>query len=265
MCERLQKRQPFIDACAEEERSALRLTPAPVQRVRVLRWSPDAFTLIWTYHHTILDGRARAIVTREIVDAYAGRPLRQPGVQFGAQIAWLESYDVGASEAFWRDYLRGIAAPTALPASSGVTPLGGPSRPHVVTRTFDAAATAPLLALAKSTGLSVNIFLNAAWGLLLARHASTSDVLFGAVRACRHSGVAGSNSIVGLLINTLPLRIAVDEDAAVVDWLRGVRTQWDAHRDVEHTPLRAAFHGVERDRSTEPALRIAARLRARYV
>jgi len=234
------ERVRYLEACAEEERSALTLTRAPVQRVRMIRWSGSSFTLIWTYHHTILDGRARAIVTREIVDAYAGRPLGPTGVQFGAQIAWLERRDVGASEAFWREYLQGIAAPTPLPASSGVTPVSGPARPHVVTRTFDAAATAPLLAFAKNTSLSINVFLCAAWGLLLSRHASTSDVLFGAVRACRHSGVEGSNAIVGLLINTLPLRIPVDENAEVVAWLRQVRAQWDAHRDVEHTPLRAA-------------------------
>jgi amino acid adenylation domain-containing protein len=235
------ERERYRDACGEAERSALTLTRAPVQRVRVIRWSATSFTLIWTYHHAILDGRARAIVTRDIVDAYAGRTLAPVGVQFGAQVAWLEANDVAASEGFWREYLHGIAAPTPLPASSGGTPAPtGHPRPHVVTRTFDAADTAPLLAFAKSTGLSVNVFLNAAWGLLLSRHASTSDVLFGAVRACRHSGVAGSNGIVGLLINTLPLRVPVDENAGVVAWLQQVRAQWDAHRDVEHTPLRAA-------------------------
>lgn len=234
------ERTRHLDACAEEERSAIDLSRAPVQRVRVIRWSATSFTLIWTYHHMILDGRARAIVTREIVDAYAGRPLAPATVQYGAQIAWLKRHEVGASEAFWRSYLSGIAAATPLPTTSGVTAVSEPARPHVVTRTLDAAATAPLLALAKNTGLSVNIFLNAAWGLLLARHASTSDVLFGVVRACRHSGVTGSNAIVGTLINTLPLRIAVDENASVLAWLQQVRAQWDAHRDVEHTPLRTA-------------------------
>ena len=234
------ERARYLDACAEEERSGISLSRAPLQRARVIRSSATSFTLIWTYHHTILDGRARAIVTREIVDAYAGRPLGPAGVPFGAHIDWLGRYDIAASEPFWRDYLRGIAAPTPLPVSSGITPVAGRARPHVVTRTFDAAETAPLLALAETTGLSVNVFLNAAWGLLLSRHAGSSDVLFGAVRACRHSGVDGSNAIVGLLINTLPLRIPVDEDAEVVTWLRQVRTQWDAHRDVEHTPLRAA-------------------------
>jgi len=231
------ERERALEAAIEKERAGLGLAPAPVQRLRLIRWSETAATLIWTNHHAILDGRARAIVLRDVVDAYAGRPLKATGVQYGAQIGWLESRDVAASEPFWRAYLRGIAAPSVLPVASGVD---AGKRPVVVSRVLAGAATAPFAELARATGLSVNVFVQAAWALLLARHASNPDVLFGTVRACRHSGAEGSNGIVGLLINTLPLRIGVDENATLVAWLRHVRTQWDALRDVEHTPLRTA-------------------------
>ncbi|HEY5350169.1 MAG TPA: amino acid adenylation domain-containing protein, partial [Candidatus Lustribacter sp.] len=233
------ERERFVAACiAEERRRGMPLSSFPLQRVRLIRHSRTRHTLIWTNHHAILDGRARAIVLRDIIDAYAGRPLHPPGPAFRAHIAWLERRDAAQSEAFWRDYLRGVAAATPLPVPASDLSASPGLSTAVATRTLDVQATAPLRAFAAAHALSMNTVLQAAWSLLLSRHAGTPDVVFGAVRACRESGVAGSAGIVGLLINALPMRVRVDEATAVVPWLQHVRSQWAALRSVEHTPLR---------------------------
>ena len=234
------ERERYAASCLPHERSAIQLSRAPLMRVRLIRWSESASTLIWTMHHAILDGRARSILLRDIVAAYSGHALTPPAVQFGAQIAWLQGRDFSTSEPFWRAYLAGVAAPTPLPAASAAERGVPPGLPLVATRTLAPGETAALTALAHANGLTINVLVQAAWALLLSRCALTPDVIFGAVRACRHSGAAGSEAIVGLLVNTLPLRIHIDEDQPLVAWLQHVRTQWEALRDVEHTPLRAA-------------------------
>ena len=223
----------------EEREKGLPLSRVPLQRVRLLRFSDTAWTLIWTSHHAILDGRGRAILLRDICDAYSGRPLGLLRAQYRAHIDWLEHRDVAATEAFWRDYLRGIVAPTPLPAAFGADPAASSPRITIASHTLDAATTAPLLAFARTAGVTMNVLLQAAWALVLSRHAAVPDVVFGAVRACRQSGPSANADIVGLMINTLPLRIRVDEGASLVTWLQHVRAQWQALREVEHVPLRA--------------------------
>jgi amino acid adenylation domain-containing protein len=72
---------------------------------------------------------------------------------------------------------------------------------------------------------------------VLARHADVDDVLFGAVRACRRSSVSSADRIVGLMMNTLPVRVRVDRTAALVPWLQGIARDRRALRHYEHTPL----------------------------
>ena len=99
------------------------------------------------------------------------------------------------------------------------------------------ARTRALRALAKEHGLTLNTLLQGAWALLLHRYTGEEDVVFGSTRACRRSALGGADDVVGLLINTLPIRVRIDPEAALVPWLRRLREQQVALRPYEHTPL----------------------------
>ncbi|MEO5959599.1 MAG: amino acid adenylation domain-containing protein, partial [Opitutaceae bacterium] len=90
---------------------------------------------------------------------------------------------------------------------------------------------------AKRHGVTINTLVQGAWAVLLSRYSGGEDVVFGAVRACRHIPVAGAEAMVGLLINTLPVRVRIASDSLVGPWLQEVREQWLALRDFEHTSL----------------------------
>lgn len=229
--------QAALDA---ERRCGVPLANAPLHRIRLLRFAGAGAAVVWTLHHAALDGRAAQLVVRDAVDAYADRPLADPGPPFRTYVDYLERAGTAAAEPFWRTYLDGLEARTPLPASlrTDAAPVA-PARPGVVVRTLDAAATAALGSFARTNRTTLTTLVQTAWALLLARHAGSADVVFGAVRACRGREVAGSAGIVGLLINTLPLRVRVDEDAPLAALLQHVRAQWQALRTVEHTPLRA--------------------------
>ena len=86
--------------------------------------------------------------------------------------------------------------------------------------------------------------------MLLSRYTGQDDVLFGATRACRHSSVEGSESIVGPLINTVPMRVMLPPDLPILQCLKNVRADWVAMRAHEHTSLRdiQAWSGFGHDR-----------------
>jgi amino acid adenylation domain-containing protein len=233
-------RAEYVRACVEaERRRGFSMTVAPLQRVRLIRFGVDAQTLIWTNHHTILDGRARAIVVRDIVDAYAGRATARPVTPFREYIVWLGQQDFSRSEAFWRKRLRGVAACTPLPAAFDARAKDATGKPHgVVERTLFGCDTQRLGELASANGLTLNVLVQAAWALLLSRHAGQADVVFGAARAGRRSGIDGSN-IVGMMLTTPPMRVRVDESAPLLAWLQGVAASWADLREHEHVPQRS--------------------------
>ncbi|MGH7993803.1 MAG: non-ribosomal peptide synthetase, partial [Limisphaerales bacterium] len=99
------------------------------------------------------------------------------------------------------------------------------------------SVTVVLKSLARKNGFTPNTLLQGAWALLLSRYGREEDVVFGAIRACRRSNVAGAGAIVGLLINTVPVRVRVAPEMPLVSWLQTLRAEWNALRDFEHTPL----------------------------
>jgi amino acid adenylation domain-containing protein len=234
------ERDWYVNGCVQSERRR-GFVPgdASWQRVRLIRFDDNAHALIWTSHHAIMDGRARRIVLRDIVDAYAGLTPLRPATSVIAHLAWLDDQPFAGSEAYWRERLTGFAAPTPLPVAFG----GSAGRDDAVLsdsieRTLAGAETVRLLAFARTERLTPGVLVQAAWSLMLARHAASSDVVFGTVRAGRNASPAGNDGV-GLLIATLPLRVNVDERAPLTAWLRELRGRWDELREHEHVPQRA--------------------------
>src|SRR5205814_9970754 len=89
----------------------------------------------------------------------------------------------------------------------------------------------------RSSDLTVNLLLQAAWALLLHRYCGESDIVFGVTSACRGSALDGARSMVGLFINTLPIRVRIDPESELVTWLRQLCAQQARLRDSEPTPL----------------------------
>ena len=102
---------------------------------------------------------------------------------------------------------------------------------------LSASLTSNLKSLAKAHQVTLNNMVQGAWALLLGRYSGETDVVFGATRACRRSAIAGAESIVGPLINTLPMRLHVAEDMQLMDWLKQIRAKHIALREYEHDPL----------------------------
>jgi amino acid adenylation domain-containing protein len=251
---------PFVvasweGASAEEAEARLRaflkadrlrgfdLTRAPLMRVTVFTRGESEHLMVWTFHHALLDGRSFPILLNEVFqfhEAFAAGseldvPLPRP---YRDYIRWREDLDIGPSEAFFREALKGFTVPTQLPAAHPA-PEGAKPDYSDQQRKLSPEATAALLALARQNQLTMNTLVQGAWALLLARYGREEEVVFGVTRACRRSalGGQGTDGMVGIFINTLPLRVPVRLDEPVIPWLKGLRARWNALRDHEHTPL----------------------------
>ncbi len=215
------------------------LNVAPLMRLALFQLQESVYQFVWTFHHALLDGRSFCIIIKEVFtfyDAfYQGKNLQLPQPRpYQDYITWLQQQDWSKSESFWRDLLKGFSAPTPLLVDSNPSEESGYGEQEI---RLSLKTTAMLQSLAQQHQITLNTLVQGVWGLLLSRYSGESDVVFGATRACRHSSVAGAESMVGLLINTLPVRVNVSGEKPLLTWLQELRSQWVVLRDYEHTPL----------------------------
>ncbi|MES1244270.1 MAG: amino acid adenylation domain-containing protein [Acidobacteriota bacterium] len=212
------------------------LSRAPLMRWTLARTGETEHWLLWSQHHLLLDGWSLSAVTGSLLEAYrALRSGREPRAErrrpYRDYIAWLESRDLSETESFWRRTLAGWTEPTPLPESP--TRQTGRGRRDL---RLSADASARLQAQARAHQLTLNTLVQAAWGLLLGRMAGVDDAVFGATVSGRPAELPGVETMVGLFINTLPVRLRLDS-SALLPWLRELLSSQAELRQHEHSPL----------------------------
>jgi amino acid adenylation domain-containing protein len=232
--------QRFDAHVRADRRRDFDLSRAPMMRMFLALFPGGQSRVLWTFHHAMGDGRS-FIVLREWFEFYdaarRGETLSLPPARpFRDYILWRRSLDSAAAEAFWRTTLGTFHAPTPFGIEAPNDP--APDEPFgAVEQRLSGAVSEQLREAAGRAAVTVNTMVQAAWAVLLHRYSGESDVVFGATRAGRVSGLDGADRIVGPLFNTLPLRVDVDDDAQIVPWLHALRAQQIALRPYDHTPL----------------------------
>jgi amino acid adenylation domain-containing protein/non-ribosomal peptide synthase protein (TIGR01720 family) len=216
---------------------------APCMRLIVVDCGADEHRVVWSFHHILLDGRSFPLVLREVFAVYealaGGRVplLRAPRV-YREYIEFLRGLDLASAESYWRDRLAGFTTPTPIVIDRAVTDEGRTTDIQgVFERRLSREQTTGLRQLARSRTVTLNTLLQAAWAILLHRYSGETDVVFGATRACRRSTFPDAAEMVGLFINTLPLRVRLDCEGCLDELLKDLRVQQAELRAHEHTPL----------------------------
>ncbi|AHH18365.1 non-ribosomal peptide synthetase [Nocardia nova SH22a] len=198
---------------------------AALARVTVIRSAPDRHHLMLTAEHTVLDGWSIRLVLLGILRRYRGDHTAEIVASTGLRryLEWLAGQDHRAALHGWLDLLRGIEGPTLLTESLASSEFiaAGESGEH--TATLDAEDTTALAALAQSAGVSPATVLELAWALTLGALVNSRDVLFGTVVSGRPDELEGSDTVVGVLFNTVPHRVRVDPRATVLEQLTAMR------------------------------------------
>ncbi|WP_433526858.1 amino acid adenylation domain-containing protein [Nocardia pseudovaccinii] len=214
----------------------------PLMKFTLARVGVSAYVLIATYHHILLDGWSVPLVLRDLMALYASDdPLPLPGGSFRAYLAWNHDRDATASAAAWRRALDGVPVPSLVAPATRNREITAATAEY--RWALDPDATAALGATAMELGITVNTVLQVAWAILLGRRLGRADVVFGAIVSGRPAALPGVESIVGLCINTVPLRVRIAADmpaAALMGAVQAEQAELIEHHHLGLTEIHAA-------------------------
>ncbi|MEV4749528.1 amino acid adenylation domain-containing protein, partial [Streptosporangium sp. NPDC049248] len=212
-----------IDAetvAAEERARRFDLSRPPLLRFALVRLGPGRHRLILTNHHILLDGWSTPLLAAELFALYSGQePV--PAPPYENYLAWLVGQDGESTRRAWEHALDGFDEPTLVAPHAPAEPVA----PARVTAELDDGRTRALTALARTRSSTLSTVMQAAFGLLLGRLTGRRDVVFGGTVSGRPPELPGVERMVGLFINTLPVRVRLDPAETVGDLLRRLRDE----------------------------------------
>lgn len=227
------------DFLTQDRNKGIDATIAPAFRLSVLHTGPAQSTLVWSFPHSLLDGRAFAPLLDEVFQRYAriksGATQQEPDAPlpniFQAHCNLLADMDHGAGTAHFAKKLAGWEG------TQGVLQEGAsPTRKVEVSFELSPAQTKAVESLAQQAEVSASTVILAAWGITLARFSGQSDVVFGNTRNGRHL-VNGAATAAGCFITTVPMGLRLDPSLTLGAVLQELRQEQIAVRPFEHTPL----------------------------
>ncbi|MGW6698363.1 amino acid adenylation domain-containing protein [Nocardia sp. NPDC055049] len=219
------------------------LTRPPLLRFTLVRTGAETLRLIMTNHHLVLDGWSTPLLVRELLTLYvtAGdTSMLPPAPSYRDFLSWLGDQDAEASLSAWKQAMAGIDTPTrAVPTLVGIES----TETAMLSHDLSSATVAVLESAAREAGATVNTLVQAGWSLLLAMLTGRTDVVFGATVSGRPPELPGVEEMVGLFINTVPVRVTLDPSEKVRDLLARVQAEQARLMDHQHVGL-AAIHRV---------------------
>lgn len=226
----------FLDNDREQ---GVDLEKAPSWRVTLLHLAPRRSVMIWTVHHTLVDGRSIAIVLEDLFAEIAGTSRPAPSSDEGTFtqfVAALASKPTAAAETYFRTQLDGFDQPNTIGEDLSDEVGQGAARKLQIEDRLDADLSAALSERAEAAGATLANLVHAAWGTVIARWSGRAEAVFGVTRSGRFIA-PGSERLVGCLINTLPLRMPADETVVADGLLAKLRADALAMRPHEHAAL----------------------------
>lgn len=218
------------------------LSDIPPMRLALIQTATDTHQLIWSHHHLLLDGWCNSIILKEVFNFYAalceGYDLYLDDVcPYRDYIAWLQQRDWREAEIFWRKALSGLRAPTNL-AVNAANSLPNDEQGYTQEQIYlSTKVTSLLQSFARQHHLTLNTLIQGAWALLLSRYSGEEDVVFGITVSGRPPELSGVEAIVGLLINTLPMRVQVSPYVSLLSLFQQLQQQQTEMLQYQHSSL----------------------------
>jgi amino acid adenylation domain-containing protein/non-ribosomal peptide synthase protein (TIGR01720 family) len=202
-----QREQSWAELVQRERLARFSPNVSPLFRFLLVRFGPEESRLLITTHHILVDGWSVPLMIPELQTLYEnhGNTAVLPRVTaYRDYLTWLASRERSAAEAAWKEALAGLEEGTRLSPRAS---LGDPKIPERIIVDLDEELTRQLTEQARARSLTLNTIVQGAWAVLLSRHTGREDVVFGSTVNGRSPEIAGVESMIGLLINTVPTRV----------------------------------------------------------
>jgi amino acid adenylation domain-containing protein len=214
-----------------DQQHSLQLSQPPLMRLHLIKLDKNTHQFVFSSHHLLLDAWSLPLVFNDLLNFYEAISQRetiryQSPLSYRHYIAWLQQQDQELAEKFWKQKLQGFTAATPLTVEKLLPKTENSNISYGEQQIqLTVSATEALQSFARQNRLTLNNLVQATWGLLLSRYSQESDVVFGVTVSGRPPSLLGVESIVGLFINTLPMRVQVSAETKILDLLKDLQAQ----------------------------------------
>ena len=215
-----------LEAYLKLSQAALIHYGGPLIRYAIIDSATDSRHFVWTAHHAVYDGWSVATIFRQLERLYEDGSIPK-SVPYNGFIEYLSKIDARASDNYWRSQLSG-EKPASFPRLP--TPTYQPHPDQLLQHTME-------ISRKSTTDILTSNILRAAWAIIVARYSDTNDVAFGVALSGRDSPVHGIENMVGPTISTVPLRMRLDLEQNVTDYLVAVQNQSTEMISFQHAGL----------------------------
>ena len=237
--------------CAEilsaERAKGFTFSAGPLLRFVLVRLASERHVLVFTNHHLILDGWSTPLLIGEMLELYSNGvnadalPRIRPYTDY---LTWLRAHDPSEALEAWKKYLAGVEGPTIIAPPSPEHEKDEARMPVSWRQDLPLELTDALNAMARSRNLTLNTVLQGLWAVLLARLGNFNDIVFGITVSGRSPELAGIEQMVGLFINTVPLRVRLHPGERFVDVLARIQDSQAEMLNVYHLGLSEIQRGA---------------------
>jgi len=222
-----------------------RLTDVPL-RILLCCMEPGHWSMCINNHHIIYDGWSSGVILNEFFELYnaavsglspetAETAETAAKTPFKDYVTWIQNLDKPRAETFWSTYLDRFHTPTEIPDLS-VNELSGPGT-EPVSPVLDSSFKFKLETFVRDRKTTLAGLLYTAFGVLLQVFNDCDDVVIGTTVSGRNAGIRGIENMVGLFINTVPLRVTAQPDEPVSTLLEKIDGDLHERTEFESTPL----------------------------
>ncbi|MGB5978544.1 MAG: amino acid adenylation domain-containing protein, partial [Cyclobacteriaceae bacterium] len=223
----------------EDKQRSFDLTQDVLMRLALIQVDDEEYNFIWTHHHIILDGWCTEILLAEFFEIYRSKlqgttPVLPSIPPYRVYIEWLEKQDKDASISFWKDYLKDYDEGPSFPEVATDTPEYNRETSFI---TIEDNLFDQLNALSQKHSVTLNVIFQALWGITICRQTNRHDVVFGTVVSGRPPEVPGIESMLGLFVNTIPVRVTISDNEHFADIIRRLQARWTEIQSYSYESL----------------------------
>lgn len=217
------------------------LLEGPLLRLNLCKLKEGTYEMIVNNHHILFDGWSYIIILKEFLQVYNSlihgvTPILERRLKFKEYLKWLKNQSIKDGEAFWHQYLKEYIPRNLLPADHKCSD-------QCIDTVNHSTVLIPQLVeriqmSANDIEVTLGTILTAAWGLLLQFYNNSRDVTIGVTTSGRSSvALQGIETLVGLVINTLPLRLKCCDEEKVESVIKKVGQDEIERQEYEFVPL----------------------------
>ncbi|WP_353929454.1 amino acid adenylation domain-containing protein [Okeanomitos corallinicola TIOX110] len=225
-----EQKQQLEEFLVCDRQKGFALNQAPLMRFAIIQLTQQTYQFIWSHHHILFDGWSMQIILKEVLALYEakqkGEDLRLAPVRpYREYIEWLQQQDIKKAQEFWQQTLQDFETPTLIGNREQGT--GNRIKEIYQEKRFQLSTkvTEKLQSAARQHHLTLNNLVQGAWSLLISRYSGEKDVVFGATVSGRPPVLEQIDSMVGLLINTIPNRVKIDNQTELLTWFKEIQNQ----------------------------------------